>query len=151
MNNWSEKTKPYVDAKLPGCSAKNFYEPSVKKVLTKITCKDDFFYPKNNNNFVDLYANCSDRKSIAMRHFSSEVIDCGFRIKTCAGYKVCFCLDKKWSEKGIIISGSNYLESQEECDFKFNILNINENLIVINHKDKIGKMWLEPVYMFELE
>lgn len=150
-NYWKEKEKNKVNCKLPPCSAKDYFQPIVNKVSTKIECDDDFFIPKYLNSkavSADVFVNCENKTTLAIHHQGFCSIDCGFSLEVQKGYKVCVELDSFWTNKGLILVGNKSYSGDFE-KIKINVYNLGEKQIVINHKDKIAKIWIEPVYFFE--
>jgi dUTPase len=119
-------------------------------VSTKVISEDNFFDPSNQSKIktIELYIFSPD-KDIVLRHFGTNTVYCGFKIQVSPGYRVSFCINSYWSEKGIVINGPNYLDCQEQISFNINILNLSEKIVILKNKDRIGKMWLEPVYTFD--
>lgn len=151
-NYWSEKNKVKVSSKLPQCSANNYYKPNITSVLTKISIDEEYFLPKysnSNSSSADLFANIPEKESIGICSFGTEIIDCGFSIQIENGYKACISIDSYWCDKGLIIMGSNQIDPQDDCRIKINVMNIGKKILVVSHKDKIGKIWIEPIYFFE--
>jgi dUTPase len=151
INYWVEN-KIKVNSKLPNCSANSYYQPLLNKVSTKIEFDEEFFMPKyqdKDSACADVYANCKDKRQIAISHLGALSLDCGFSIQISNGYKIRFELDSFWSNKGLILSETNCACSGNSTRIKLGLLNIGEKQIIINHKDKIAKIWIEPVYFFE--
>lgn len=152
-NYWSEKKESIrVNCKLPDCSASKYYKPEINSVFTKIESDDIYFIPKYENSTsscADIFANIPDKSCSAVAQFSHCLIDCGFSIKISSGYKICFELDPLWSNKGLMLVGSSYIDPDILQRLKLNVLNLGQNQIIINNKDKIGKIWIEPIYFFD--
>lgn len=149
-NYWKEdKNKSNVNAKLPGCSAKNYYNPSINKIISNIKFEDEFFVPKySDKSTADVHVCLENESSKYLFTNCPALIDCGFSVSVPSGYKIVFALDAKFLST-LIVCGSNYIDSNEETRFKINVLNISEKLLTLNNKDKIGKIWIEPVYLFD--
>lgn len=151
-DHWSENNKIKVSSKLPECPASNYYKPNIIKVLTKISVDGDYFTPKYSSpdsSCADLFANITNKESIGICSSGTEVIDCGFSICISNGYKACVGLDSYWCDKGLILMGHDQINSTENHRVKLNVLNISDKMVIINNKDKIGKIWIEPIYFFE--
>lgn len=150
LNYWKEDEKNQANCKLPSCSAKDYFQPILNKVSTKIECDDEFFIPKylnSNSTSADVFANCDN--AIAIHHQGFCSIDCGFSIQIQKGYKACVELDSYWSKKGLVLVGDKFFNSENIEKIKINVYNLGERQVVVNHKDKIAKIWIEPVYFFE--
>ena len=154
-NYWvDDKNKIKAKAKIPGCSAANYYCPPINKISTDINFEDDFFIPKysKGSSCADIFTFLPDdnKKSIGICKSGQFTIDCGFSIKIANGYKACFSLDDSLLNKGLIINGFNQIDSTENhTRVKINVLNIGEKILILSHKDKVGKIWIEPIYFFD--
>jgi len=154
-NYWVDtKNKNKAKAKIPGCSAANYYCPPVNKVSTNINFEDDFFIPKyaKDSSCADIFAFLpkNNKSSIGIGTSGQFTIDCGFSIKIASGYKACFSLDASLLNKGLIINGFNQIDStQDYSRVNINVLNIGEKILILSHKDKVGKIWIEPIYFFD--
>jgi dUTPase len=147
-NYWKENKKNFVNSKLPVCSANNYYKPNIQKISTEIFSDDDAFVPVYSNSFeADFYINIYESK-ISINNLGVATVDCGFSVKIPMGYKMCFSLDENWSSKGLFISGHGNIEPNEKSRVKINLINFG-NMIVMNHGEKLGTTWIEPVYFFE--
>ena len=106
LNYWSEKNKVDVSCKLPSCSAKDYFVPSVTKILTRIKPDDKDFVPKYNNpNSADLIANVPN--NLILANNTSGIIDCGFSIEKPLGYKIKIVTNISLAQKGL------YLENKK--------------------------------------
>ena len=154
-NNWVDtKNKIKAKAKIPGCSAANYYCPPISKISTNINFEDDFFIPKysKDSSCADLFVYMpeNNKNSIGIGKSGQFTVDCGFSLKIAGGYKACFSLDSSLLNKGLIINGFNQIDStNDNTRVKINVLNIGEKILILNYKDKVGKIWIEPIYFFD--
>ncbi len=150
-NYWKEENKNKANSKLPSCSAKDYYQPILNKVSTKIKAEDSYFLPKycsSNSIYADIFVNHFDR-SFAIQHLGVCDIDCGFSIEISKGYKICVELDPIWMSKGLVIVSEKSFFPNDLDKIKITVYNMGNKQVVINHKDKIARIWVEPVYFFE--
>ena len=139
-NYWSsDKNKVKVFSKLQPSPAKGYVNPEIKKISTKITCEDEDFIPKysSKNNHADLLANL--KSELVLTSGSLESVDCGIEIETPPGYKLCV-------ESSVV---GVFLTLQDYKKIKVNLINLTKEEIILQHKQTIGKIWIEPVYFFD--
>lgn len=147
-NYWNENKKIFVNSKLPNCSANDYYKPNIQKIPTEIFCEDDYFIPTySETSESDIYLNIPEGR-IRISNLGVASVDCGFYIKIPVGYRICFSLSKNWSDKGLFISGSSNIESNEKSRVKINLINFGD-MVVMSHKEKLGTIRIEPAYFFE--
>lgn len=140
MSNWSlNESKVFVSSRLPNSPATGYNKPDFKKIAVSISSDNEDFIPSYENceYAAILIANIPNKKLILSKN-SQAVIDCGFSLEVPAGYKVC---------ASSFIS-SIYLNLVESSRIQVSVLNLGEELILL-HKQKIGKIWIEPIYFFE--
>jgi len=140
MSNWSLKeSKFFVSSRLPNSPAVGYTKPDFKKIAVNILSDDEDFVPSYEDcqYAATLIANIPNKKLVLSKN-SQAVIDCGFSLEIPSGYKICAssCLS------------NIYLNLIDSNRIKANILNLGEELI-LHHKQKIGKIWIEPIYFFE--
>jgi len=147
INYWSdEKEKIDVSCKLPSCLAKDYFVPSINKILTKIKPDHQDFVPKySDSSCADIVANTPEGLVLAQK--TSALIDCGFFIEKPIGYKIRIITNINLAQKGF------YLEDHcvETGRVEITAFNNGQESIFINHKQVIGQMYIEPVYLFEWE
>lgn len=146
LNYWSEKNKVNVSCKLPSCSAKDYFVPSVTKILTKINPDNEDFIPKYNDSYsADLIANLPNNLVLASN--SSGTIDCGFSIEKPIGYKIKIVTNISLAQKGL------YLQNKivESGRLELIAFNNGKDSITIEHKQTVGQIYIEPIYLFDWE
>lgn len=140
MSNWSIKeSKACVVPKIPKSQALEYVSPDIKKVAVIISSDEPEFIPaySSDKNTADLLANIPDQRLVLSKD-SSAVVDCGFSVEIPIGYKICVSSS---------LSGV-FLNLIDDKKLKVNIMNFGQKLI-LQHKQKIGKIWIEPVYFFD--
>jgi|LakMenEpi03Aug12_release.lakeMendotaPanAssembly.Ray.scaffolds.fasta_scaffold205933_3 dUTPase len=147
INYWSENKKNNnVVTKLPNCAAKDYYSPSINKILTKIVPDNPDFVPVYNDyHKADIKANTLEQ--IKIHKGGHSVIDCGFSLEVPLGYKICASTNLDNIKKGIFIRDV----INENNRIKILIINNGQDTLLINNKDVIGQIYIEPVYFFEWE
>ncbi|RDJ35249.1 MAG: hypothetical protein DWQ19_10570 [Crenarchaeota archaeon] len=132
--------------------AANYSKPELYTVATEIKAENEDFLPTNIGDYALVKANISDSDdSLAglkkrLNHRATYVVDCGFTMKLPAGYKVRAEASKKWAQRGLFVANS-YLE---EDQLKLVVINIgHETPMLIEHKDSVAQIWVEPVYLFD--
>jgi len=151
INYWKENNKIKANSKLPSCSANDYYNPNLNKVSTKIEFDEDFFIPKyaeKGSTCADIFINCKD-KCISINCLGLKSIDCGFSIQINNGYRARIELDKIWSSRGMLLVGNPRIDSGKLERVSLEVLNIGDKQLLLDHKEKIGIIWIEPVYFFE--
>ena len=148
INYWSDNKKSNnVNAKLPNCSAKDYFVPSINKILTKIKPDSDDFIPVySNKSTADLRANIPE-KEIQLRKGGNVLIDCGFSLEMPPGYKISVSANSDYVAKGIYIN--NVFSDNNRI--RVLVINNSEDVCVIKHKDIIAQIYIEPIYFFEWE
>lgn len=148
---WIEK-KNHVKPLLPSSPANNYFKPNLIKIVTNIKADSDEFIPKyqtENSVCADLLANLKE-DNLAMASGECVLIDCGFSMEIPNGYKACIAARSGWASKGLIVNNApGQIDSDYRGRIKICVTNISENLIVIKNKERIGQIWIEPVYFFD--
>lgn len=140
-DNWSaSERKVHVSSRLPPCPATDFVAPDIKRVATEIKADSEEFVPEYGpgENAAVLLANIPSG-FVSFSSGSSETIDCGFSIKVPAGYKVVAQSDIP----------SLFFKLADSERLKVNAFNTTSSKLVLAHKQAIGRIWIEPVYLFE--
>lgn len=139
MDNWTTiDTKAFVSSKLPKSPATDYVRPEIKKIATIISSDHEDFTPvySEDKNEADLFSNIP--KGLVFSKGAQHVIDCGFSLEVPHGYKICV---------SSTISGL-FLNLIDSNRIRVNVINFGEE-VMLQHKQKIGKIWIEPVYFFE--
>lgn len=136
-----------AECKIVKSSAKEYYVPNIKKILTKIIPDDPIFIPSYDDNFTcaDIRVNIPKGKLILSGN-QSETLDCGFSMEISKGYRARVQVHPKWINKGLFINTSS-IEGQGRV--KLFIINIVNKSLEIFDKDKIAQIFIEPIYFFE--
>lgn len=133
-----------VTTKLPDCVAKNYHEPNVYKVKTKIVADDEKFMPKyEDQNLASIYANMSS--SAVLPYRSVLEIDAGFDIEIPIGYRCRLQIDSKLASKGMIVTNPIC----ESGRMVVTVVNCGRDLVTVNHGDCIAKLTIEPIYLID--
>lgn len=139
-DKWSS-TEPrvYVSSRLPKSPAIGYHEPDLKIISVHISADEEEFIPvySEDKTCADLLVNLPNRDLI-LPFGSSEIVDCGFNVEVPPGYRICV---------SSFISNI-FLNLIDSTRIKVNVLNLGKELI-LQHKQKIGKIWIEPVYFFD--
>jgi hypothetical protein len=138
--NWStSENKALVSSCLPPCPANGFIAPDLKKVATEIRADDEDFLPEygRGENAAELLANIPEGK-MSIASGMCEIVDCGFSLKIPAGYKC--AVSSNIPSLFLSLIGSERI--------RLNVFNAGDHM-VLQHKQSIGKIWIEPVYLFE--
>ena len=139
---------------LPSSPADNYFKPNLIKINTKIKSDDKDFIPKYqtmDSVCADLLANLNG-DNIEINPGQCHLIDCGFSIELPRGYKACIAARSGWASKGLIVNNApGQIDSDYRGRIKICVTNISQQTLVVSHKDRIGQIWIEPVYFFEWE
>ena len=138
MVGGKKKPKTHVYSKLPPNPVSTYNAPDLKKIAVNIDSDEDYFIPRYDadDSTADLFLNSSEK--IVLSNGSSTIIDCGFSLKIPMGYRICI---------ESCISGV-FLNLTDSNRVKVNVFNFGKE-ITLQHKQKIGKIWIEPVYFFD--
>lgn len=154
MNYWSETKKNLANAQLPQSPADNYFKPNLIKIVTKIKADEEDFIPKyqtKDSVCADLRANL-DKDTLEIASGGSCLIDCGFSMELPSGYKACIASRSGWASKGLIVNNApGQIDSDYRGRIKICVTNISQNTLIISNKDRIGQIWIEPVYFFDWE
>lgn len=154
MNIWSENKKNInvVNAILPTNPAENYCKPNSIKVITNIKADHEDFIPKyqtSDSVCADLLANLEKDQIDLLPGFSC-LIDCGFSMELSQGYKACIAARSGWASKGLIVNNApGQIDSDYRGRIKICVTNISKDVLTILNKDRIGQIWIEPVYFFD--
>jgi dUTP pyrophosphatase len=155
MNDyWSEKKVKNVNAIITPTPANNYFKPNLIKINTKIKADEEEFIPKYqtaDSVCADLLANLQ-KEQIEIVSGGCYVIDCGFSMELPRGYKACIASRSGWASKGLIVNNApGQVDSDYRGRIKICVTNISQNTLTIKNKDRIGQIWIEPVYFFDWE
>ena len=129
-------------------AVKEYMEPEISKVITKIIIQDSTLAPKSiNNTCAEIYADIQ-QNHIQIPHRSIIEIDCGFSIEIQSGYRLVVKLNNFLTLKGLIIPNSPHVVTEGRV--KIIVCNIGREIIPINHGDSIGVITAEPIYDLDL-
>ena len=139
-NKWSSKdNRVYASPTLPRSPATGYNKPDLKKIAVSISSDEIDFVPSYpaGSNEADLLANIPSG-TLLFSKGGCNVVDCGFSLEVPVGYRV----------RVSSLLDNLFLNLLEASRIKVNAINLGEELI-LHHKQKIGKIWIEPVYFFE--
>ena len=156
-NNKCEKKKKKVKA-VPVTThspAKDYYDPPLHKVITKIVVDDPIFIPQyqtEGSACVDLVANIPVGE-IRIPHRMTTRIDCGFAMQLKPGYKANIRARSGLACQGLIVTnGVGCIDADFTGRVQVIVTNVgNVNPITIKHGQRVAQMEIEPVYLFEWE
>ena len=138
----SERKHPpaAVSPRLPHSPAMDYFCPSLKHVGVEIVADEGDFVPSCYEGLpaADIFGNIPSGELFLSRN-SSVTLDCGFSLKVPAGYRC----------RAESLSPSVFMSIVDSSRFKLELFNAGEGVRLIN-KQKIAKIWIEPVYFFEL-
>lgn len=150
---WSEKKNKNISPLLPPSPANNYFKPNIIKIATNIKADSEDFIPKYQTDgsvCADLLANLNEEESLVIASNECVLIDCGFSMEIPNGYKACIAARSGWASKGLIVNnGPGQIDSDYRGRIKICVTNISDNLLVVKHKERIGQIWIEPVYFFD--
>ena len=130
----------------------DFLTPTLEKVNIEIQAVDPIFMPVYNDKdeaeirVIIPGLNSQMKQQLSLNHRSVEVLDCGLNIKLPAGYQLSVTTRKEWANRGLLVS-SVFLDNGR---LKITVVNIGkENPLVINHKDSLAILKVNPVYLLK--
>lgn len=141
-NAWHKETKKrvLVNPIAKENLAKNYFQPNLKHVVVKIEPDDPDFYPKcqeENCEFAFVFANIPSNLNLYKNE--SFTMDFGFSVDVSKGYRI----------RAESLISSLFVFSVDSSRFKLNLFNFGDDL-VLKHKQKIAKIWIEPIYLFKI-
>lgn len=129
-----------------------YYSPNLFNVAVELTPDDPDFTPVyNEQNWADIKIivprlNHQGVQALRLNHRVTEILDCGISLKIPEGFRLVFSTKNSWASRGLFVSKC-YLDGDR---VKLIITNIGqETPLVLNHKDVIAQISLEPVYFFD--
>ena len=138
----SERKNPAVSVrpKLPHSPAKDYFFTDMKQVGVEVVSDEPDFNPLfvDGSSLAEVFFN-SPSENLLLTSNSSSIVDCGFSIKIPPGYRC----------RAESINPSLFITTVDSSRFKLNIFNAGEELRLI-HKQKVARIWIEPMYLFEL-
>lgn len=135
--------------------AAKYSSPPIHRVLIQVEVEDECFIPQfrtQDSSCVDLKANLPENhaglKQVTLPHRSIAVIDTGIAIKMREGYHAFIKVSPELAAKGVIATESPQIIEPSDGRVVITIANIGKEIIVINHKDVVAQMYIEPIYKF---
>lgn len=144
-----------VQAKLKATRspAKDYTEPLLHKVATKIVVKDPKYIPQYKTDgaaCVDLYACIPANEQINLTSRSIVKVSCGFSMELQPGYKALISARSGLAAKGLIVTnGPGVIDSDYRGEVCVILSNVGKEIIPIKDGDRIAQMSIEPVYTFD--
>lgn len=103
------------------------------------------------SNYAILYASvppdCNNNKRLTIAHRGTATVDCGIDVGPMEDYRAVINLSESWQGRGLS-SITRYVSNGR---VKLMVCNVGKEIIVINDKDAVATMHIEPVYKFKLE
>lgn len=123
---------------LPRSPAVEYSSPTLHQVAVEVASDEKYFLPscEGASCISEVCANIPS--NLVLSQNSSCVVDCGFSMKLPAGYKC----------RAESLNPSLFVSIVECPRFKLNVFNVGETVRLID-RQKIAKIWIEPVYLFE--
>lgn len=127
-----------VAPKIPASPAKDYFGPSISKVPVVLEVDDKDFAPAAcSDGSANILANIPDG-DLFLPKGGQAVVDCGFSITLPAGFRC-------------VVSGyiPGLMLDLIECKkFKVTVINLGEET-TLKDREIIGKVRVEPIYLFE--
>lgn len=82
-------------------------------------------------------------RQVALSHRNSVLVDCGFSVKVPEGYKLVVELSSSFKDHGLEIYNSTIVGDNR---VSFNVRNLGREIAVINHRDRVAILRIEPIY-----
>lgn len=159
MTTKKSPVKVKATVKRANSPVKDFYEPPILSVATKIVADDPMFIPKYQtpgSACADLVANIpvneflNNERKIALTHRSTLLVDCGFSMELPPGYKACIAARSSLASKGLVVANAPaQIDSDYRGRVKIIVTNIGKEILTISHGDRIGQIYLERVTLFD--
>jgi len=145
------KLKVEVVAKLPESPVKDYTNPVLHKVATKLVVDEPIFTPEYlpGCSYVSLRANLSNRGAIRLPFRGIETVDCGFELELPSGYRAVLTQNRLLAAKGLFLTGPRILDGKQRI--QVTVINCGHQIIEIHNGDLIAEMSVEPVYLFDFQ
>ncbi len=144
MNFWKmEKNAVQVEPKLPRIYTDN-YEFGNNKINVELNSTAKL---SGSQKYIDVF--CKNQETMTIFHAGCKTIILDVEITIPEQYKICFSLTDYWVSKGLMVN-NNEVVILESGDSSINVFNINDNPVFVEPKDKLGKIWIEPVYFLNV-
>lgn len=124
-------------------------KPSSHVPLIKISLDSAFFMPSDSGNlFANVPAVVGGLRQIALSHRNSAVVDCGLSVKVPKGYQLVMDLSPDLKEHGLMIY-NNVITGDGRVTIS--VRNVGREIAIINHRDFVAVMRIEPVYKLKFK
>lgn len=119
--------------------AQDFFQPSLKRVGVKISSDEPDFVPmcEEGSDHAFVFANIP--ANLILSENASFIMDFGFSIELPPGYRC----------RAESLLPSIFVSSVDSSRFKLTLFNAGTK-VVLKHKQKIAKIWIEPIHMFTI-
>lgn len=138
---WSKDTKKRfsVNPIVKDNVAQSYFHPNLNHATVKINSDEPDFFPKyeKNGEYAFIFANIPS--GLILSNNESFTMDFGFNLEISKGHRI----------KAESLISSLFVVLLESNRFKLNLFNVGDNL-VLKHKQKIAKIWVEPIYLFKI-
>jgi dUTPase len=136
--------KAHCCARVKDSPVKDYVEPYLHKVATKIVVDEKEFMPVylGNSPTVSIKAKLSE--TVRMPNRAIQTIDCGFSMEMPPGYKAVFEASDVLKSKGVFVVSGVYKDR-----VSVTVLNSGREIIQIENGDVVAEMSVQPVFIFD--
>lgn len=144
--------KGQISSMLPSSPAKDYEQPKIHKVLTRIVVDEEAFIPKHSpdSSCATIFAKIEENTRVALAYRTTMNIDCGFSMELSANYRAVIKPVPELAKKGLMVNENPcVLDKSNAGRVCVNVINVGKEIIVINNGDPVAEMYVEPVYLFD--
>lgn len=131
----------------------DFVCENVNKLKVSYSAIDDVLEPNFFEHFIEVKAVCltlsqNQRQEALINHRNLIIFDTGLKIIVPDGFKLNGKLVENFSYKGLY--ATDFI-LDENNNLKITVINLGQiSQIAVQHKEVLAKVWIEPVYCFNL-
>lgn len=114
----------------------------------EIKLESDEFMPTDGWVAANIPVAVGSNRQITLSHRSHATIDCGFSVKIPEGYRLILELSPSIKEHGLDVY-KNVIIGEDRASIS--VRNVGREIAVINHRDRIAQLKVEPIYPLKLK
>ena len=139
-----EVKKASCCVKMPDSAVKEYVQPFLHKVATKVVVDKEIFMPTYVGDSPTVSIRAKLAETARLPHRTMQTIDCGFSMELPPGYKAVFEASALLKSKGVFV-----VDSTSKGRVTVTVLNSGREIVPIADGDVVAEMSVQPVYIFD--